>query len=99
MPNKCYVYECNSNYASTKEQYSTCKFPRDDDLLAKWIRKIPNKDLNVTQYSSVYQKQFTEGAISRYHIIGNLKVSDLIISTSIFITIIMYAMYCYYSCI
>ena len=23
MPNKCCVYGCNSNYASTKERYST----------------------------------------------------------------------------
>ena len=50
MPNKCCVYGCNSNYASTKERYSTFKFPRDDDLPEKWIRKIPNKDLKATKY-------------------------------------------------
>ena len=38
MPNKCCVYGCNSNYASTTERCSrsTFKFPRDDDLRAKW---------------------------------------------------------------
>ena len=78
MPNKCSVYGCNSNYASTKERYSTFKFPRDDDLRAKWIRKIPNKDLKATKYSYVCEKHFTEDAISRYHIVEDLKVSDLL---------------------
>ena len=101
MPNKCCVYGCNSNYDSTKERYSTFKFPRDDNLRAKWIRKIPNKDLKVTQYSYVCEKHFTDDAISRYHIVGNLKVSDLIIYTFIIITIIiiMFAICCCYSCI
>ena len=100
MPNKCCVYGCNSNYASTKERYSTFKFPRDDDLRAKWIRKIP-KDLKVTQYSYVCEKHFTDDAISRYHIVGNLKVSDLNIYTFIIITIIiiMFAICYCYSCI
>ena len=40
MPKKCCVYGCNSNYASTKERYSTFKFPRDNGLRAKWIRMI-----------------------------------------------------------
>ena len=81
MPNKCCVYGCNSNYASTKERYSrpTFKFPRDDDLRAKWIRKIPNKDLKATKYSYVCEKHFTGDAISRYHIVEDLKVSDLFI--------------------
>ena len=43
MPNKCCVYGCNSNYASTKERYSTFKFPRDDHLREKWIRKNLNE--------------------------------------------------------
>ena len=79
MPNKCCVYGCSSNYASTKERYSTFKFPRDDDLRAKWIRKIPNKDLKATKYSYVCEKHFTGDAISRYHIVEDLKVSDLFI--------------------
>ena len=94
MPNKCSVYGCNSNYTSTKERYSTFKFPRDDDLRAKWIRKIPNKDLKPTPYSYVCEKHFTKEAISRYHVIGSLKVSDLITVTNIII-IIMFAMQFY----
>ena len=67
MPNKCCVYGCKSNYASTTERCSrsTFKFPRDDDLRAKWIRKIPNKDLKATQYSYVCEKQFTVDSINR----------------------------------
>ena len=96
MPNKCCVYGCNSNYASTKERYSTFKFPRDDDLREKWIglRKILNKDLKATKYSYVcknFKKHFTADDISRYHIVGNLKVSDLLTST--FIIIMCYNYY------
>ena len=81
----------NSYYASTKERYSTFKFSRDDDLREKWIRKIPNKDLKATKYSYVCEKHFTAGDISRYHIVGDLKVSDLFTST--FIIIICYNYY------
>ena len=91
MPNKCCVYGCNSNYASTKERYSTFKFPRDDDLREKWIRKIPNKDLKATKYSYVSKKHFTADDLSRYHIVGDLKVRDLFTST--FIIIICYNYY------
>ena len=99
MPNKCCVYGCNSNYASTKERYSTV--PRDDDLREKWIRKIPNKDLKATKYSYVCKKHFTADDISRYHIDGYLKVSDLFTSTFIIINCYNYyykfAIHYYYS--
>ena len=54
MPNKCCVYGCNSNYASTKERYSTFKFPRDDDLRAKWIRKIQKQGFYLYFYNYNY---------------------------------------------
>ena len=67
MPNKCCAYECNSNYASTTERCirSIFKFPRDDDLRAKW------KDLKATQYSyiNVCAKQLAADSINRYHIV------------------------------
>ena len=65
MPNKCCVYGCNSNYASTTERCSrsTFKFSRDDDLRAKW------KDLKATQYSYVCAKQVAADSINRYHIV------------------------------
>ena len=43
MPNKCCVYGCNSNYASTKERYSTFKFPRDDDLRENGYERFQTK--------------------------------------------------------
>ena len=61
------------------------------NLREKWIRKIPNKDLKATKYSYVCKKHFTADDISRYHIAGDLKVSDLFTST--FIIIIRYNYY------
>ena len=68
MVNKCCVSGCKSNYevrtkafkeSKTKPLHvTTFTFPRDKTLRAAWIRKIPNKNLKVTNNSRVCIKHF-----------------------------------------
>ena len=61
MVNKCCVYGCKSNYEVRTKAFkeskvkvprvSTFGFPKDETLRAAWIRKIPNKNLRVTNNS------------------------------------------------
>ena len=77
IPNKCCVFGCNSNYATTEVRVSVFSFPKDEILKLQWIRKIPNQNLNVTKYSFICEKHFTQNEISRYHIIGDKQVSTI----------------------
>ena len=45
MPNKCCVFGCNSNYATTEERVSVFSFSKDKILKLQWIRKIPNQNV------------------------------------------------------
>ena len=63
MVYKCCDYGCKSNYAvrtkaskesETKEPHVPIfRFPKYEVLRAEWIRRIPNKDLKVTENSRV----------------------------------------------
>ena len=77
MPNKCWVFRRNSNYAPTEERVSVFSFHKDDILKLQWIRKIPKQNFNVTKYSFVCEKHFTQNEISIYHIIGDKQVSTI----------------------
>ena len=58
MVNKCCVYGCKSNYEVRTKAFKESKvkvpdvptfsFPKDETLSAASIRKIPNKNLKVT---------------------------------------------------
>ena len=67
MPKKCYVVNCNSNYASdikygSKRQYSVYKFPKDIEKRKSWIKAIPNSNItveNITENQGVCEKHWT----------------------------------------
>jgi hypothetical protein len=52
MPNKCSVVGCNGNYASGPK-VSVFKFPKEEELLKKWINAIPRENFTVTKNSRV----------------------------------------------
>jgi hypothetical protein len=46
MGRKCFALGCKSGYATVQmaEGTSLHKFPKDEEVLAKWIRAIPQQD-------------------------------------------------------
>ena len=70
MVNKCCVYGCKSNYEVRTKAFMESKvkvphvptfsFPKNETLRAAWIRKIANKNMNVTNNSRVCIKHFHE---------------------------------------
>ncbi|PAA94070.1 hypothetical protein BOX15_Mlig022091g1 [Macrostomum lignano] len=61
MGYKCCVFGCKSGYASQKtENVSYYAFPKDTNLRQRWLRAIPNADLNASEFQRVCSKHFTE---------------------------------------
>ncbi|XP_046392184.1 THAP domain-containing protein 5-like [Ischnura elegans] len=57
MVNKCCVPHCRGNYAGG-EKVSVFRFPEEDELKKKWIRRIPRENFIPTEYSRVCIKHF-----------------------------------------
>ena len=90
MVNSCSVYGCKSNY-DTKDKGNYIpifKFPGDSEARAEWIRKIPNKNLKVTNNSRVCIKHFEEKDIKRFDIFKcENGAPDIMVSTCIYLLI------------
>ncbi|XP_046391479.1 THAP domain-containing protein 5-like [Ischnura elegans] len=59
MVNKCCVLHCRGNYAGG-EKVSVFRFPEDDELKKKWIRRIPRENFIPTAYSRSESSAFDE---------------------------------------
>lgn len=63
MPNKCCVPGCNSNYSSflkdsNNKAVSVFKFPKDTALKLLWIKAIPRKNFEPSNFSVVCKLHF-----------------------------------------
>lgn len=64
MPDKCCVPNCNANYASTEQGYTTVfRFPSDPNLRQEWIRKIPRKNWEPSKWSVVCVNHFSDNVV------------------------------------
>ncbi|KAH7954125.1 hypothetical protein HPB49_015717 [Dermacentor silvarum] len=64
MPNKCCVPCCRGNYTA-KCKTHVFRFPRDKELLKKWIRAIPRQHFCPTGNSRVCEAHFSPKDILR----------------------------------
>jgi len=66
MPNKCVAFGCKTGYDrqdSGSDEVPVDKptlhsFPKDQTLLAKWVKAISRKDFVPSQYSRVFKTFF-----------------------------------------
>ena len=56
------MFGCRSNYDSQKEKVSTIFLPKDEKLMAQWLRRIPANFNNVKK-PSVCIKHFEDSCI------------------------------------
>ena len=70
MVNSCSVYGCKSNYKTTENgNYVTVfKFPDNTTKQTEWLRKLPNKDFQITKTSRVCIKHFEPHFIKRHDV-------------------------------
>ncbi|CAH1961807.1 unnamed protein product [Acanthoscelides obtectus] len=69
MPRRCCVPGCKGNYDTTlkaEDPVSTFSFPKEQELLEKWIRAIPRKDWIPTKSSAVCANHFCDSDIVRF---------------------------------
>lgn len=52
MPNTCCVTNCNGNY-NAENKVCIFSFPKDEELLQKWIKAIPRENFVVTKNTKV----------------------------------------------
>ena len=66
MVNSCSVYGCKSNYKTTGNgNYVTVfKFPDNTTKQTEWLRKLPNKDFQITKTSRVCFKHLNHTSSS-----------------------------------
>ena len=66
----CCVYGCTSNYDKKDKdnRVTVFKFPNAGERRNEWLRKLPNKDFKVTQYSRVCIKHFESHDVKRYDV-------------------------------
>lgn len=60
MPGHCCVPYCNANYP-TGPRVSVFSFPRDVELLQKWIEAIPKKDFSPSPNTKVITGVYSLG--------------------------------------
>lgn len=65
MVYKCCVPRCNGNYDKNNGVH-IFKFPRDENLIRKWLTAIRREDYLPTRHSVVCHRHFTESDIRRY---------------------------------
>ena len=70
MVNSCSVYGCKSNYKTTGNgNYVTVfKFPDNTTKQTEWLRKLPNKDFQITKTSRVCIKLFEPHFTKRHNV-------------------------------
>ena len=58
----CCVPNCNSGYrsAKNKEKIAVYRFPTDSNMLHRWINAIPRKNWNVTKFTRICAKHFSD---------------------------------------
>ncbi|XP_042913127.2 uncharacterized protein [Parasteatoda tepidariorum] len=57
MPNTCCVTKCNGNYNSQNKVH-IFSFPKNEELLKKWVKAIPRTNLIVTKNTKVCERHF-----------------------------------------
>nr|XP_042912672.1 THAP domain-containing protein 2-like [Parasteatoda tepidariorum] len=57
MPNTCCVTKCNGNY-NLQNKVHIFNFPKNEELLKKWVKAIPRTNLIVTKNTKVCERHF-----------------------------------------
>ena len=69
MVNTCCVPGCKSGYRSVSSddtKPALFRFPKDEELLKKWIRAIPRKDWKPTNASRICEKHFHQDDLTMF---------------------------------
>ncbi|XP_054715473.1 THAP domain-containing protein 5-like [Uloborus diversus] len=65
MPNTCCVPKCKGNY-NQENRVVVFSFPKNEELLQKWMKAIPRENLVVTKNTRVCEKHFQNDDIERH---------------------------------
>lgn len=75
MPNKCCVPNCKSNLKNGP-YIPMFSFPKQNDRLSLWLKKIPRANLKVTKTTRVCVEHLREDFVIRNHEVTNKDGKD-----------------------